>query len=91
MIKFNAPKSLNGSQLKNELKDAGVAIAEGNDAIELDGNGDLWLDIKETDKAKAKAVVDTHVGIDNPKVLTIEEKLQVVGLSINELKAAVAG
>ncbi len=90
MIKFNMPESLNGSQLRKELVAAGVAIASGYDSIELDGNGDLWLDIKETDKTKAKAIVDAHIGLSTPKVLTIEEKLESIGLSLDELKAAIS-
>jgi hypothetical protein len=90
MIKFNTPKSLNGSQLRKELVAAGVAISTGHEAIELDSNGDLWLEIKETDKAKAKAVVDSHAGSNNSKVLTVQEKLDMVGLSLDELKAALA-
>jgi hypothetical protein len=90
MIKFNTPESLNGSQLRKELAAAGVPITSGHDSIELDGNGDLWLDIKETDKTKAKAVVDAHVAINNPKILTVAEKLEMVGLSLDELKAAIS-
>lgn len=90
MIKLNAPQTLNGSQLKKELIAGGVIISTSPDSIEIDGNGDLWLEIAESDKAKAKAIVDAHIGLSTPKVLTIEEKLETIGLSLNELKAAIS-
>ncbi len=82
MIQFNLPTKLNGSQLLDELKAAGVAITE-YATIE---NGSLFLDIEAKDEAKAKAVVDSHIGVD--KEPTLNDKLSSVGLSVADLKAA---
>jgi hypothetical protein len=59
MIKFIKPVNLNGAELLNELKQAGI------DVIGLpvvDGNNDFWLDIAEADKAKATPIVAAHNG-----------------------------
>lgn len=85
MIKFITPESLNGKQLIDELVAAGVTITE---PPLLDGNRELWLDIKALDKDKATAVVNAHVGVDYVPTLTIEQKLASVGLSISDLKTA---
>ena len=85
MIQFDKPSNLNGSQLMAELKAAGVSISE---APVLDGNGVLWLEISSADKVKASTIVESHNGTDEIKVLTIDEKLASVGLSINDLKTA---
>lgn len=85
MIKFNKPTNLNGEELLNELKAAGVTI---NDYPTLDGNGDLWLPIASKDEAKAQTIVAAHNGTIEPKALTIEQKLASVGLSIADLKSA---
>ena len=86
MIQFTKPEQLNGSQLKDELRAAGVAITDDNNAVSTDGEQTLWLEIADTDKAKAQEVVANHVGID--KEPTLEDKLSSVGLSITDLKAA---
>jgi hypothetical protein len=85
MIQFIKPTKINGEQLLEELNAAGVTITE---PPMIDGDGNLWLEIKATDKTKATAVVEAHVGIDQVKTLTIEEKLASVGLSLNDLKTA---
>jgi hypothetical protein len=85
MIQFETPQNLNGEQLINELIASGVTISE---PPELDGNNNLWLKIKATDKTKAQAVVDAHQGIDTVKVLSIEDKLKKVDLTLDDLKAA---
>lgn len=59
MIKFNKPKNLNGTELLNELNAANVSIIN---PPEIDGNGDLWLDIGKKDEAKAKTIVAAHDG-----------------------------
>ena len=88
MIKFQKPVNLNGDQLLSELNAAGIAV---NDFPVLDGNEILWLDINANDIEKAKNVVSAHDGKDNPKVLTISDKLASIGLSIDELKSALLG
>lgn len=89
-MKFNTPKSLNGSQLRKELTAAGVSISDTNDSIEVDGNGDLWLDINDSDKIKAKAIVEAHIGVNNSNNLTVAQKLEMVGLSLEELRSAIS-
>jgi hypothetical protein len=85
MIKFTKPANLNGAELLNELKAAGVTI---NDYPTLDGNNELWLPIAAKDEEKAQTVVGAHNGSTAQKEPTIDEKLASVGLSIDSLKAA---
>jgi hypothetical protein len=54
----------------------------------VDGEGRLWLDILEADKAKAEAVVAAHNGTTIAPEPTIEDKLASVGLNLDDLKAA---
>jgi hypothetical protein len=64
-ISFTKPSNLNGATLVDELIAAGVSIAEKNGKpqwVELDGDGLLWIDIAEKDKAKAESVIATHNG-----------------------------
>ena len=85
MIKFTKPVNLNGAELLNELKQAGI------DVIGLpvvDGNNNFWLEIAEADKAKATPIVAAHNGTIIPREPTIEDKLASVGLSVTDLKAA---
>jgi len=88
MIKFNKPESLNGSQLRQELNNAGVKISNEPDALFIDGNGDFWLIIDKEDEAKARPIVDAHVGVDQTPI--IEAKRQAIldrlGLTADEVK-----
>ncbi len=85
MIKFEKPVNLNGAELIAELKSASVEISN---SPEIDGNGDFWLDISQSDKAKAEAVLNKHNGTLTGKPLTIEQKLESVGLNLEDLKSA---
>ena len=85
MIQVEKPENLNSKQLMDELVAAGVAITE---PPLLDGNHKLWLEIKTADKTKAQPIVNSHAGIDSIPVLTVAEKLAIVDLSIDDLKAA---
>jgi hypothetical protein len=87
MIKFDKPTNLNGAELLAELKAGGVVVTG---LPLIDENGEFWLDVKETDKAKATTIVAAHDGTTLAPELTIAEKLASVGLSIEELKAALA-
>lgn len=95
MISFNKPEKLNGTQLNKELASAGVKLAKNkielpNEEYEppvIDGNGVLWLNISEADVTIAEKVVAAHIGKD-PEPKTIEDKLALVGLNLNDLKAA---
>lgn len=88
MIKFNKPANLNGTELLDELESVGVILDRNTQLPLVDGNGDLWLAIKSTDKSKVQAVVDAHNGNVAPKEPTIAEKLASVGLTIDDLKVA---
>lgn len=62
MISFTKPNNLNGAELRQELKDAGVVISESIWAIKDSADGLLWLDIAESDAEAAEAVVAAHNG-----------------------------
>ena len=64
MVKFNKPEKLNGAQLRDELNAAGVLISNEPSAVLLNGNGELCLEIKSKDEAKAVEIVANHIGID---------------------------
>lgn len=88
MIKFNAPNSLSGSALRKELNAAGIKISNDVDAVQIDENGDLLLDIAAKDKSAAQVVLDAHKGISQPVEISLAEKLSSIGLSIDELREA---
>jgi hypothetical protein len=87
MIKFNKPANLNGAELLAELEAGGVVVTG---LPFIDENGEFWLDVKETDKTKTTTIVAAHDGTTVAPEPTIAEKLASVGLSIEELKAALA-
>lgn len=88
MIKFTKPINLNGAELRQELQSIGVAISNEPFAVEVDANNDLWLDIADADKTKAKAVVANHNGTTVAPEPTVEQKLASVGLNLDDLKSA---
>lgn len=79
---FIKPNSLNGSQLKNELKAQGINV----DVIDDNANGKISFNVGKEKEALAASIVAAHIGIDTEP--TIDDKLASVGLSINDLKAA---
>ena len=81
-MNFIKPKSLNGAQLKDELKTQGIDVS----IIEDDGQGNISFHVEKAKEGLAASIVAAHVGID--KEPTIAEKLESVGLSLNDLKAA---
>ena len=85
MIQFTKPENLNGAELMKELQDAGVTITN---PPAIDGNGIFELDINSKDKAKAETIVAAHNGTIVAPEPSIADKLASVGLSIEELKAA---
>lgn len=62
MIKLNKPVNLNGTELRKELNAGGVKISDELSSLKDDGEGNLLLDIKEKDEAKAKSIVEAHNG-----------------------------
>jgi hypothetical protein len=85
MIKFNRPTNLNGAELRTELNAVGIEMS-GSPFI--DGAGDFWLDIAAKDKVKASTIVAAHNGTIIPPEPTVEQKLESVGLNLEDLKAA---
>ena len=89
MAIFTKPKNLNGSELRKELRNSGVEISDEISSVVLSGN-DLTLEIAKADETKAAAVVAAHNGTQIAPEPTIADKLASVGLSIADLKAALA-
>ena len=88
MIQFEKPANLNGTELLNELENVGIVLDKEEQAPLIDGDGNLWLDIKEADKSSAAAVVAVHNGTTVAPEPTIEDKLASVGLNLVDLKTA---
>jgi hypothetical protein len=91
MITFTKPENLNGTELRAELNAAGVLISNAPESVAIDENKKLVLDINPDDEAKASAVVAAHNGTIVAPKPTISDKLASVGLSIDDLKAALLG
>ena len=85
MIQFTQPTTLNGAQLVEELKSAGIAVT-GRPSI--DGDGVLWLNVPTKDKAKAETIVGAHVGIDQTPAIEAQRKalLERLGLTADEAR-----
>jgi hypothetical protein len=88
MIRFNKPINLNGSELLLELANVGINLIPIDQSPFDKGDGFIWLDIDEADKAKAEAVVSAHNGTVISTKSTIEQKLAAAGLTVDELKTA---
>lgn len=85
MIQFAKPQNLNGSQLVDELKTAGIEIV---DFPVLDSDDNMFLNIDSKHEAKALKIVEKHNGNTISREASIDEKLESVGLSVNDLKVA---
>jgi len=83
-MKFDKPESLNGAQLKNELKTQGIEVL----TIEDDANGFISFDVAKAKESLAASIVGAHIGIETTP--TIADKLAQVGLTIEELKVALS-
>lgn len=83
MIKFNKPNNLNGLELINELRSAGVNIEK---PPLIDGNNEFWLDVSPEDEALAAQVVATHNGTTIAAEPTAADKLAASGLTVQDLK-----
>ena len=85
MKTFPRPQNVNGTELIAELAAVGIVVdkiftlADGSIAFETD------------DEAKAAPVVAAHNGTTVVPEPTIADKLASVGLSLDELKAAILG
>jgi hypothetical protein len=87
MMQFDKPENLNGFELVAELRTQGVKVIE---PLVIDGNGDFWIDVSQSDAEKTAAIVATHNGTIMASEMNIADKLANVGLSIQELKAALS-
>ena len=82
---FTKPENLNGTELMAELAKVGIAV----DKVFDFANGTIGF---ETDnESAAAAVVAAHNGTTVAPEPTIADKLTSVGLSLDELKAAILG
>lgn len=86
MIKFDKPQNLNGSELLDELAVAGIVLDKENQVPVVDGNGDLWLDVKSSDTAKVQQVLNAHNGTTIAPEPTAADKLAAAGLTVDDLK-----
>jgi hypothetical protein len=83
MIQFTKPENLNGLELVNELKVAGV------NASNLTVDEDILLiDIDEKDIVKAKKIIEAHNGTTVATEPTIADKLAAAGISLDDLRVA---
>jgi hypothetical protein len=88
MISFDTPTNLNGAELLDELAVVGIVLDKVKQPPQLRADGRLYLDISETDKAKAQTIIAAHNGTTVAPEPTIEDKLASVGLTLPDLKAA---
>ena len=90
MIQFKKPQNLNGTELLAQLNAAGVTISE---PPFDDAEGNLWLDIAETDEDKAALIVAAHNGTtiapDNSAAKAA--LLAKLGLTADEFKTLLGG
>jgi hypothetical protein len=87
MIKFIKPTNLNGAGLCDEIEAANIVINRNTSPL-IDGQGDFWLDVFEQDRDATALIVAAHNGTMVAPEPTIQDKLKSVGLSIDDLKAA---
>lgn len=85
MQTFTIPKNLNGAELREELRSAGIAIADFPHGIKCDETH-IYLDIAEEDSEKASIVVSKHNGTTIAPEPTPAEKLAAAGLTVDDLK-----
>ena len=82
MKTFPKPENLNGAELLDELKKAGIVT----DRIYDFSNGNIGFETD--DESTALAVVAVHKGTMIAPEPTVAEKLASVGLSVDDLKEA---
>ena len=79
---FNRPVNLNGTELIAELAGEGLIVSK------IIDNSDGTIEFLVDDFEAAKKIVANHNGTIKAPEPTIEEKLQSVGLSIDDLRTA---
>jgi len=85
MKTFTKPENLNGTELKKELIIAGIIVTDIYDF------SDGTIGFETDNESAAAAVVAAHNGTTVAPEPTIADKLASVGLSLDELKAAILG
>jgi len=83
MIVFTKPKKLNGIQLREELRNAGVQISDGRSVVIIDD--ELHLEIDSDHQDKAQEIVKNHFGIETEP--SPADKLAAAGLTVDDLKS----
>jgi hypothetical protein len=82
---FTKPQNLNGAELKTELAAVSIIVEEIFDFA------DGTIGFETDNESTAAAVVAAHNGTTVAPEPTIADKLASVGLSLDELKAAILG
>jgi hypothetical protein len=90
MIKFDNIHFTDGKQLLDDLAIEGIVLDINTQAPLIDGEGYLWLDVSEEQRQQVQNILNAHVPKPAPEP-TIADKLASVGLSLDELKAAILG
>lgn len=86
MIQFNKPLNLNGAELKEELKLAGVSFIDEITAFTV-REEILFVNILPEFEAIAAPIIAAHNGTTVPPEPTPADKLAAAGLTVDELKA----
>ena len=89
MKTFNKPSNFNGAELVEEL--LAVGIHTDTTKFPICELNNLYLDVTDEEYETAAAVVAAHNGTTVAPEPTIEDKLASVGLSLDELRAALGG
>ena len=85
MKTFPKPENLNGDELIAELAAVGILIKD------IWDNSDGTISFETDDESEAGEIVAAHNGTTTPRERSITEKLESVGLSLEELREALAG
>lgn len=84
-MKVEIPKNLNGFQLLDELKSAGIVVAD--DMVFIGGDQLLTINVDEKDEAKTAEIVANHVGIERDLKAEKQAVLDKLGLTAEEIAA----
>lgn len=82
MATFNKPKNLNGAELLDELKYVNLDVK----LIKDNSNGTISFEVD--DEELAAEIVANHNGTVIAPEKTVAEKLESVGLNLDDLKVA---
>ena len=82
MATFNKPKNLNGAELIAQLKKIGLEVKLIKD------NSDGTISFEVDDEELAAEIVANHNGTVIAPEKTVAEKLESVGLNLDDLKVA---